>query len=93
MKLVHVSVRDGFKTTEEDIFLGIIDDLKLFTFVTKSIVLVVERIQYPSLLSVLLSSNIFKLKTASSEKIKTVAHFSILLVYTYVSRNFGPIAP
>ena len=64
MKLVHVSVRDGFKTTEEDIFLGIIDDLKLFTFVTKSIVLVVERIQYPSLLSVLLSSNIFKHKNS-----------------------------
>ena len=67
MTIVHISVRGELRTpatSEMEIFLTIVNDFQLQTFVTKSIVLVVERIRYPSLLSVLMSSNIFMHKSS-----------------------------
>ena len=95
MTFVRLSVRDEFTTpdtSEVEIYLRIVDAFQLITFVTNSTVLVAERIQYPPLLSAVLSSSIFRHKSSLVWEKKT-AHFGILLVYIYVSHNLAPSAP
>ena len=65
MTIAHASVRREFRTTassEMEIFVRIVNGFQLLTFLTNSIALIVERVLYLSLLSVLMSSSFFWLK-------------------------------
>ena len=65
MAIAHASVRREFRTTvssEMQIFVRIVNGFKLLTFLTNSTALIVERVLYLSLLSVLMSSSFFWLK-------------------------------
>ena len=67
MTIVHVSVGSGFRTpatSKVKIFVKTISGFQLLTFVTKSTLLVVEKILYPPLFSVLMPSSIFRHKTS-----------------------------
>ena len=65
MTIAHASVRREFRTTvssEMQIFVRIVNGFKLLTFLTNGTALIVERVLYLSLLSVLMSSSFFWLK-------------------------------
>ena len=71
MTNVHVSVRAGFRTPDTskvEIFVETGNAFHLLTFVLKSTVLVVEKILYPPLLSVLMPSSIFRHKRPNLRK-------------------------
>ena len=89
MTFVHVSDGGGFRTpatSELEIYLRIVDGFQLLTFVKKSIVLVVERILHPTLLSVLMSSSIFRHKSrlVRENKINTFGYF--ISIHTYITQ-------
>lgn len=63
MAIVHVLARRGpgtHTTSEVKIFVKTVNSFQVLTSVIKSTILVVEKIVYPPLLSVLLSSSIFR---------------------------------